>query len=146
MIIILIMMLLLKIIIIIIIIIVIMMMMMMMMMMIVKKTNINISSLLLLRNCTKRFRQYFATFCFRAEIRRLKTEDRLGGGGFKDSRSCQRNVWEREGSSSTSKTEGTAQTCCKKQFEKNKTLPKALKLSDCRDRIRRQIQPSYKKS
>ena len=69
-----------------------------------------------------------------------------GGGGCKDL-SCQKNVWEREGSSSTSKTEVTARTYCKKQFEKKKNFAlKALKFSDCRDRIRRQIQPSYKKS
>ena len=42
-----------------------------------------------------------------------------GGGGCKDL-SCQKNVWEREGSSSTSKTEVMARTCCKKQFEKKK--------------------------
>ena len=51
---------------------------------------------------------------------------------------------ELEGSTSTSKTEVTVRSCCKKQFEK-KTLPKALKFSDCRERIRRQMQPSYKK-
>ena len=82
-----------------------------------------------LRNRTKRFRQNFATFCFRAEIRRLKTEDRFGGGGGCKDLSCQKNVWEREGSSSTSKTEVTARTCCKTQFEKKKTLPKVLKVS-----------------
>ena len=37
-------------------------------------------------------------------------------------------------------------SCCEKQFEKKKTLPEALKFFDCRVSIRRQIQPSYKKS
>ena len=128
-----------------------------------------LSSLLLLRNRTKRFRQKFATFCFCAEIRRLKRHVCFlfgvlynkwyidhnfqrtkncgpvsGGRGCKDL-SCEKNVWERGGSTSTSKTEVTVRSCFKKQFEK-KALPKALKFSDCRERIRRQIQPSYKKS
>ena len=68
----------------------------------------------------------FATFCFPAEIRRPKTADRLGGGGCKDL-SCQKNVWEREGSLSTSKTEVKARTCCKKQFEK-KNFAKGAKI------------------
>ena len=77
----------------------------------------------------------------------LKIADRFregGGGGVRICR-VRKNVWERGGSTSTSKTEVTVRSCCKKQFEK-KTLPKALKFSDCRERIRRQIQPSYKKS
>ena len=65
-----------------------------------------------------------------------------GGGGVRICR-VKKNVWERGGSTSTSKTEVTVRSCSKKQFEK-KTLPKALKFSDCRERIRRQIQPSYK--
>ena len=75
----------------------------------------------------------------------LKIADRFGGGGCKDLSCEKKNVWERGGSTSTSKTEVTVRSCCKKQFEK-KTLPKALKFSDCRESIRRQIQPSYKKS
>ena len=66
------------------------------------------------------------------------------GGGVRICR-VKKNVWQRGGSTSTSKTKVTVRSCCKKQFEK-KTLPKALKFSDCRERIQRQIQPSYKKS
>ena len=57
-----------------------------------------------------------------------------------------KNVWEHKGNTGTSKTEVTVRSCCRKQFEeKKRTLPKALNLSDCHERIRRQIQPSYKK-
>ena len=67
------------------------------------------------------------------------------GAGCKDLSCEKKNLWERGGSTSTSKTEVTVRSCSKKQFDK-KTLPKAIKFSDCRERIRRQIQPSYKKS
>ena len=79
-----------------------------------------LSSLLLLRNRTKRFRQKFATFCFRVEIRRLKTADRFWGGG--DIRICRvkKTCGSAGGSTSTSKTDVTERSCCKKQFEKKK--------------------------
>ena len=68
-----------------------------------------------------------------------KIADRFrGGGGCKDLSCEKKNVWERRGSTSTSKTEVTVRSCSKKQFEK-KTLPKAIKFSDCRERIRRQF-------
>ena len=40
-----------------------------------------------------------------------------------------KNVWEREGSTSTSKTEVTVRSCCKKQFEKKKNFAKGAKLN-----------------
>ena len=83
----------------------------------------------------------------RAKKKKTRTGKTGWVGGVGAVRICRvkKNVWECKGSTSASKTEVTVRSCCKKQFEKKKTLPKALKFPDCRERIRRQIKPSYKK-
>ena len=40
----------------------------------------------------------------------------------------------------------TVRSCCEKQLKRKKTLREALKFFDCRVSVRRQIQPSFKKS
>ena len=73
------------------------------------------------------------TFCFRAQIMRLRTR--------------KKNlvlIYCVKDQGNGTKIEVTVRSCCEKQFEKKKTLREALKFFDCGVSVRRQIQTSYK--